>query len=470
MRLKTVTVSIISAMLMIGVAGASASDIVIQGETLSYPAGSGEVRADGSARGGATLARWNQAPASAEVVTTEETQRVLIRVRGDQCNGAPLTRLTIDGTPVHAAQATSNAYLEYEALTKISPGVHSLAVSMTNDGGGTLLNPCDRNIYVDEISLLATRPIFASDSYRNAALPPSTPVDPLSSRWRDLLMSGIEQTNVTVNSRDYGSPFYVVTKDQPAVAVKQRVALGQSTAVRDELERQWSNTPLPAGAFPSGGTDKFLTVYQPSSDTLWEFWQFERDALGRATAAYGGRLDHVSTNPGYFPRIQRNGYYENYGATATGIPFMAGTTTISELQSGAINHAVDVVIPPAIAHASKFRWPAQRTDTYFGDPRPEDGIPKGTRFRLPANLNIDAMNLPRYPTMLAKAIQRYGMVVRDQGASLSFTSESPRPVTPDPYYGAGGIFEGHQPYKGDLFAGFPWGYLEALEGVDEFQP
>ena len=53
-------------------------------------------------------------------------------------------------------------------------------------------------------------------------------------------------------------------------------------------------------------------------------------------------------------------------------------------------------------------FPAQRAD---GDSTADTAIPEGTRFRLPASLNIDALNLPRQTAMMAKAAQKYGIVV-----------------------------------------------------------
>ena len=37
-----------------------------------------------------------------------------------------------------------------------------------------------------------------------------------------------------------------------------------------------SAVPLPANALPAAGTDEEMTVYQPSSDTLWEMWQMRQ--------------------------------------------------------------------------------------------------------------------------------------------------------------------------------------------------
>lgn len=64
---------------------------------------------------------------------------------------------------------------------------------------------------------------------------------------------------------------------------------------------------------------------------------------------------------------------------------------------------------------------------------------------------------------IARAAQRYGLVVRDQtgaGNAIALFGEDPRPDQPDPYEGAGGIFEGTTPL--DLLAYFPWDRLQSL--------
>jgi hypothetical protein len=62
---------------------------------------------------------------------------------------------------------------------------------------------------------------------------------------------------------------------------------------------------------------------------------------------------------------------------------------------------------------------------------------------------------------MARAAQRYGLVVRDQGGGVGFYGEDPGRFHTDPYSGATGIFGGRSPSS--LMREFPWSRLQALK-------
>ena len=100
----------------------------------------------------------------------------------------------------------------------------------------------------------------------------------------------------------------------------------------------------------------------------------------------------------------------------------------AELQAGRIDHALAFAIPHTKLWKS-WSWPAQRSD---GDTDSADAIPEGARFRLPADLDIDALRLPPVTAAIAKAVQRYGMVLRDKSGAVSFYAEAPTGADPYP--------------------------------------
>ena len=115
----------------------------------------------------------------------------------------------------------------------------------------------------------------------------------------------------------------------------------------------------------------------------------------------------------------------------------------------------------AIPHtkANTFVFPAQRTD---GDSTAWNAIPEGTRFRLPASLDINALNLPRQTKMMALAAQKYGIIVRDGAGAVTFYAEDPylyqqkNGLNPYPVY----AFGGQSPSQ--LLASFPWSKLKVV--------
>jgi hypothetical protein len=181
---------------------------------------------------------------------------------------------------------------------------------------------------------------------------------------------------------------------------------------------------------------------------MWEFWLAKLQADGWH-ARWGGRMDGVSRNPGYFTAP-----HPEWGATATSLPLLGGLIRLAELQAGRIDHALAFAIP----HTKIWRawsFPAQRSD---GDTDSSTAIPEGARFRLPADLDIDALHLPAVTATIAKAVQRYGMILRDKSGAVSFYAEDPTPLgtATNPY---SALF---QTYPNLLFSRFPWDRLQVV--------
>ncbi len=110
------------------------------------------------------------------------------------------------------------------------------------------------------------------------------------------------------------------------------------------------NTPLPASVplapnsaaivanilIASQGTDESTTIYQPSTDTYCDPCRAQKDASGRWSACWGGKIKHYSKNPGIFK--------SPLGAAASGLPLGAFTIRISERRRGYIDHAINGLI------------------------------------------------------------------------------------------------------------------------------
>ena len=165
-----------------------------------------------------------------------------------------------------------------------------------------------------------------------------------------------------------------------------------------------------------------MTIWQPATDKLWEFWQARKDAQGNWHAGYGGAMQNVSQSPGYY--------------TSDSWPGRRSPTVGGDGERPAGDRGND---------------PAGRACPRAHRPRPGDGhpvgarrglllarpahrrpldspdaIPEGARFRLDPDLDIAALNLPPLVRMIAEAAQRYGMVVRDQtgpGGAIGFFVE-----------------------------------------------
>ncbi|WP_271581542.1 hypothetical protein [Bradyrhizobium sp. CCBAU 45389] len=318
---------------------------------------------------------------------------------------------------------------------------------------------------------------FAAESYVHRRLATDAPRDSRSDAWVTDLQRQITRHYgvASVNIDRYAPPLYVVGAGQPTVRVRaERV---DDPAWRFEpLQQQWDHVPLPDHFQPSVGTDQEAIVYQPSTGRYWEFWVMEKsgrktvDSTGRTVdewrAAWGGKIDDLARNPGYFPTTVQ-GY--KFGTAATGLALLSGLITIAEQRQGAIDHAVHVALP----QTRRLVWahPAQRTDGGEVDP---NAIPQGTTFRLPDTLNLDQIDMDPYARMVARAVQRYGMVVRDTAGTVVLYAENPLAEGANhPYFGAGGILRCPSgqaqascfPDSNNRLRGFPWHKLEAVQAT-----
>jgi hypothetical protein len=173
--------------------------------------------------------------------------------------------------------------------------------------------------------------------------------------------------------------------------------------------------PLPADARPSADSDAKLVVWQASSDTMWEFWRLRREADGWH-AGYGGRIDRVSASDGVVPAP--------FGASASGLPYLGGLITQREVIAGHIDHALALGVPRTTAGV--IVSPATRTDgRTIGA-----GLPMGTRLRLDPALDLTTLHLTPIAMLIARAAQRYGVIVRDTSGAVSFYGEEQRSGKP----------------------------------------
>lgn len=298
------------------------------------------------------------------------------------------------------------------------------------------------------IGKLATPPEYAATSVWSAPVAPAASLDPSSSALVGRLVQMVDEEEAKhygpwINTTAWSVPVYSVPAGQPRVPVTLDVSRPYAASLKATLA---AGVPIPSDAHPARGTDQTLVVWQPSTQTLWEFWRARRLADGWH-ARWGGVMTHVSQNPGYF-----TGQDQIWGATATSLASTGGLITPKELRAGVINHALAMALP--VIRARQWAWPAQRTD---GQDFSADSIPEGAHFRLDPSLNLNALHLPRVTLILARAAQRYGIIVRDKAGNVALYAEDPTPTGMNPYPL---LFDGEYPSK--LLARFPWAHLQLL--------
>jgi hypothetical protein len=289
-------------------------------------------------------------------------------------------------------------------------------------------------------------PRFAPNSFWYHQIPGNVALNPLSAAYVSSFNAQWKKyyNNVGINTTNYAPPIYVAAADTPTQKV--RVWDCQRKGYLDsKLQAQFAAVPIPPGTKPSPGTDAELVIHQPSTDTVWEMWVARYASDGVLEACWGGKLTNVSQGHGIFPNP--------FGTTATGLSLAGGIITPEELKAGRIDHALSVALVET--RKSVFSWPANRTDGWVDSLY---AVPEGLRFRLDPTINVDALQISRTAKIVAKAVQTYGMVVRDKSGAVTFYAENVKAETGSDPYPA--LFGGAAGWS--VLNGIPWDRLQAL--------
>jgi hypothetical protein len=225
---------------------------------------------------------------------------------------------------------------------------------------------------------------------------------------------------------------------------------------------KWGKVPWSNGMFPSQGGDRNMVIYDPTTDTEFDFWGVTT-LYPSPTAGVGGRLAIESSSDGVFPWP--------YGAASSGFALLGGLPLIREVQAGQINHVVAFNVPQ-LQCVQPPRAPATRNDC--NNPGPYN-LEEGLRFRLPPSydIGVELATATPFVRMVATAAQRYGMIIANGSGRYQVTMrlENPDTCLPaeslqqcnydpnNPWPALLGVAP-HEMFK--ALDQFPWAALEAL--------
>ncbi|XVX19502.1 hypothetical protein ACQP1U_14490 [Actinomycetota bacterium] len=282
----------------------------------------------------------------------------------------------------------------------------------------------------------------------------SAPLADNSRAQRDNLVRQVERApagNVGLNTRAWNTTIITAPPGTPRVDVRF-VGCGYEEAPHFRSGPAYLNdVPIPADAAAGLGGDSAMSIHDPATDQLWEFWRAKRTG-SHWQACAGGRIDGVSHNRGYFPR--------GYGSAASGLILASGHVTIEEARAGRIGHALAMGLSE-VADASRVSWPAQRSD---GTSTAADAIREGQRIRLDPSVDVEALPLSRMGKVIARALQVHGALVVDRSGGVTFYGESGQVAIqqgrPDPWESILDAQAGEEP--GTVLDGLPWERMQFL--------
>jgi hypothetical protein len=196
---------------------------------------------------------------------------------------------------------------------------------------------------------------------------------------------------------NYGIPYVVVPASQPSVPI-----------VYDPYgdESDPGPFPIPLDAPVEGGAgstgDRHVLVVQSGSCQLFELFAAFRSGQGWG-AASGARFD-LSSN-----ELRPLGWTS---ADAAGLPILPGLVRYDEVAAGEIRHAIRVTFSRT---RRGYILPATHVASSSTDPTLP---PMGLRLRLKAS--FDVTTLSGQARTIAVAMQRYGLIVADNGSNWFF--------------------------------------------------
>jgi hypothetical protein len=240
-------------------------------------------------------------------------------------------------------------------------------------------------------------PVFPASNAWNQEIA-STPLHPLSSQ----IISRLGASNLHPDFGEnplYGIPFVVVPSTQPLVPITYN-----PNGYGDESDPGPFPIPLDApvegGATASG--DRHVVVLQQQTCQLFELFVGRQVGAGW-TADSGAKFDLLTGAP------RPIGWTS---ADAAGLPILPGLVRYDEVAAGLIGHAIRVTFSQT---QTGFIPPASHSASNKTDPT----LPAmGMRFRLSARFNVAA--LTGQAKVIATAMQRYGLIVADNGSNWFF--------------------------------------------------
>ena len=320
-----------------------------------------------------------------------------------------------------------------------------------------------RELLVLALALIAattttTAPVAEASSPRSflrAPLRADQPLDPNSAGYvAELNRLGSLRGGRYINTREWTAPIIVASADAPSYDV---IADPYGGRPRQQRSRSFTNVPIPDGSTQSPGGDGWITIHQPSTDTMWEFWKFYRDARGRWHATAGRRYDRVSESPGNKPNDTDGTDNPDSGTGGAGLALPGGLITLEDMarieRGGRLDHALVFAAPAVKARA--FRFPA--TSNWDGTHHGPHALPYGIAFRLPPSHDVDALRDP-ITREVARAIRDYGMYLRDFGGALAFFGEMGQGSDPWP-----GIFSRFGTDERTVMNALPWRSMQAIQ-------
>jgi hypothetical protein len=270
------------------------------------------------------------------------------------------------------------------------------------------------------------RRFFSKTSFWNEPIPDNPEIDSMSDHWIGLLKTEPSGNNFGINATKYTVPVYEVDDRTP------RYTIGYYYLSEEEKEHGKTGrerfghgpgfdeaVPIPDHAAPDPQEDAHMALVDRKGKIAWDMWGLKKMDDGSWVSNTGMRYplnDDGVFETKDFEVINGESIHFHGPSRASGVPAIAGLIMYEEVMQGEIRHKLSCAT--RFNALQEFVYPAAWTDGYL-----EGGIPEGAVIQLDPELDLDQFDLLEGEKVVARALQKYGMVVVDNAGGSPIYAE-----------------------------------------------
>ncbi len=258
---------------------------------------------------------------------------------------------------------------------------------------------------------------FSESSFWNQPLPFNPEIDDQSSHFVELMKKEPTGPFFKINLKNWTIPVYDVNDSTPRYKVKLHY-------LSKEEQVKWNTTretyghgkefdahpvPIPREAQADPQEDAHCAMVDWERRIAWDMWGLRKNSDGSWTSKTGMEYSLNGSgvfDPGDFGMLDGESVHYYGPSRAAGVPAIAGLIMYDEVIKGEINHKL--ACATRVNAYKEFVFPAIWTDGFI-----EGGIPEGSVIQLDPNLDLSKFDLYPGELVIARAMQKYGLVVVD---------------------------------------------------------
>ncbi len=227
---------------------AEAADVSVEAEAMSWPTATGGLFSDASASGGRALVLHSNTTAAASLTSTAPGQLV-VRTRGDQCQGAPTMTVLVNGVVASKVAVSATTWSDHVVPGLLRAATNRITVRYAGDFRSS---SCNRNLRLDRLTV---RSAAVEQQAETMALTPGAGqpfTDVTADAGRGLLVWSNGTASGTLSASAGGSLVLRARGEQCAGAPLVSVALdGQQVGTVAVAQTSWAEQTLPV-TWPGG--------------------------------------------------------------------------------------------------------------------------------------------------------------------------------------------------------------------------